>query len=139
MKTKPSPGPLLTARTQACSWMPTAQMWSILFSTPTDLRVQLLILPEGTPVLGEFSDLHLPCLSSSNMEMAGRGSCVLRMLWFIQTPRRTSTAWYPWWAAETIRDLATIREAERVPPTGWRKPSLGFQVMAALAFVLVPT
>lgn len=75
---------------------------------------------------------------SGIMEMAGRGSCVLRMLWFIQTPRRTSTAWYPWWAAEAVRALATIREAERVPPTGWRKPSLGFQGMAALAFVLVP-
>lgn len=71
MKTRPSPGPVLTARTQACSWTPTAQMWSILFCTPTDLWVQLLILPKGTPVLGEFSDLHLPCSDLASWRWQG--------------------------------------------------------------------
>lgn len=46
-------------------------MWSILFCTPTDLWVQLLILPKGTPVLGEFSDLHLPCSDLASWRWQG--------------------------------------------------------------------
>ena len=90
-----------------------------------------------TCILGEISDLHLPCSVLASWRWQGgdsvssecSGSFRLQGGHPLPSTRgglqRLSELWQP-------------SGKQRVPPTGWRKPSLGFQVMAALAFVLVP-
>lgn len=89
-------------------------------------------------MLGDFSDLHLPCLSSRQHGDGREGILCPQNALVHSDSKEDIHCLVPMVGCRDYPALAVIREAERVPPTRWRKPPLGFQVMAALAFCLGP-